>query len=119
MPMAARFHSSNGSHSRLRFDLFGTEKAAGMNREQVLLSRPRGVIDRVLGEFVAADVIRDSRSSRDAPRLDVENLARRTDVAECHRVSAGQPDLCAKPGQFVEQRGAPAGIEMGDNLVEQ
>ena len=59
------------------------------------------IIDRVLGQ-PAAEVMGASRPSRDAPGLDVENLPRRPDLAECHGVGAGQPDLCAEPGQFIE-----------------
>ncbi len=59
------------------------------------------IIDRVLGERTA-EVAGASRPARDATGLDVENLARRPDLAECHGVGAGQPDLCAKPGQFIE-----------------
>ncbi len=51
--------------------------------------------------------------------LDIENIRARANIGERHRIRAGHPDLCAERRQLVEQRGAAAGIEMGDDFIQQ
>src|SRR6266705_6784998 len=60
-----------------------------------------------------------SAPAGDATVLDVKNVARCADLSERRGVRAGQPDLRAERCELAEQRGAPGGIEMGDDLVEQ
>ena len=59
-----------------------------------------------------------SVAPRDPAIFDIENLAGRAYLGKRRGVSAGHPDLGAELGQLSEQRCAPAGIEMSDDLVE-
>jgi len=80
-------------------DLTASDQAHLTEKGSIFLVE--AIIDRVLGAR-AIGPTGASRPSRDASGLDVENLARRPDLAECHGVSARQPDLCTEPGQFIE-----------------
>src|SRR5687767_4273467 len=60
-----------------------------------------------------------SGSWRHAAWRDLEHLRTLLDLRERRRVGAGHPDLRAERLELAIERGAPARIEMGDDLVEQ
>src|SRR5579859_5092327 len=60
-----------------------------------------------------------SCAPRDAPVLDVKDVAGGAELGEACGIGAGEPDLRAELCKLVEQRSAPARIEMGDHLVKQ
>ena len=93
-------------------------------REAALLLRAHGNTDRAAAELYAA-LPRMLRSSMRAamhvarPGSPPNICARVGDLGERRRIGAGHPDLRAERCERIVQRGAAAGIEMGDDFVEQ
>jgi len=98
-------------------------EAAGSGRKwqcaEELLEKSWHILARA--REIKPDIVARIRPSAagDLAGIDVENLACCADVGEGQGIGAGHPDLRAELCQFIKQRRAPGGIEMGHHFVEQ